>query len=81
MDLAGGVQANMLLVSQLRAIFAAFTAGEGILQERRNAHLKPLQTYEAETERQSLLPCAYYAIKFWRNDVTDQSQSVLEADQ
>lgn len=39
MDLAGGVQANMLLLSQLHAIFATFTVGESILQGRGKTHI------------------------------------------
>lgn len=53
-DLAGGIEANMLLLSQLHVNFAAFTVGRGYPpRNRQNTLLKPLQTYETETERQS----------------------------
>lgn len=49
-DLAGGVQANMLLSSQLHVIFAAFTVEQGT-RERQTTHLKPLPTMQKLKDR------------------------------
>lgn len=49
-DLVGGVQANMLLLSQLLVIFAAFTVEQGT-RERQTTHLKPLPTRQKLKDR------------------------------